>query len=108
MAKTRDKSAVVNGVLYPSSKDIKAIVTSLQRKVAEDPNMAKLFKKDPRRTLATLGLNEDVQSELLREMNIKLTRALLSWCICTECCKTCWCTACCITDINITNRLERP
>jgi hypothetical protein len=106
MAQSREKATVIKGALYPSSKDISTIVKSLQKRVVEDPNVAKLFKKDPRRTLATLGLNEDVQSELLREMSVKTTSAMLGWCICTECCKTCWCTACCITDINITNRAQ--
>jgi|SRR5580692_8643620 hypothetical protein len=102
MAQSRDEATVIKGVLYPSSKDIKAIVTSLQRKVKADPAIAKLFKKDPRRTLATFGLNEDVQSELLREMGVKGTAAVLpKWCICTACCKTCWCTGCCITNIHI-------
>jgi hypothetical protein len=96
---------VIKGVLYPSDEHVKSVVASLQRKVKADPKMAKQFKKDPRRTLAALGLNEDIQVELLREMGMK-SNARLSWCVCTDCCKTCWCTACCITDINITRYIE--
>jgi hypothetical protein len=105
MAQLKNKTAVVKGILYPGDKDIKAVVASLQRKVKADPKMAKQFKKDPRRTLAAFGLNEDVQTELLRDMGMK-TSARLAFCICTDCCKTCWCTDCCITDINITRFLE--
>jgi len=94
----RDKAVVIKGILYPSNKDVKAIVASLQRKVKADPTIAKQFKKDPRRTLAAFGLNEDVQTELLRDMGLKTTAR---WCICTDCCKTCWCTACCITDVVV-------
>jgi hypothetical protein len=101
MAQARNKAAVVKGILYPSHEDIKAVVASLQRKVRTDPKMAQEFKKDPRRFLAGSGLNEDVQSELLREMGMK-ARVKLALCLCTDCCRTCWCTDCCITDINIT------
>ena len=101
MAQARNKAAVVKGILYPSDKDIKAVVASLQRKVRTDPKMAQEFKRDPRRFLAGSGLNEDVQSELLREMGMK-ARVKLALCLCTDCCRTCWCTDCCITDINIT------
>jgi hypothetical protein len=105
MAQPRSKAAVVKGILYPSNKDIKSVVASLQRKVKTDRAMAKQFKKDPRRTLASFGLNEDVQRELLQEMGMK-TSARLAFCVCTDCCKTCWCTDCCITDINITRFME--
>ena len=98
MAQSGDKTTVIKGLLYPSDKDIKAIVTSLQSKVKKDPRIAKQFQKDPRRTLAALGLNEDVQTELLRDMGLKTA---LRFCICTGCCDTCWCTGCCITDISI-------
>jgi len=103
MAGLGDKTTVikvreVGSLLYPSRKDIKTIVTSLQRKVKTDGRIAMQFRKDPRRTLAALGLNEDVQTELLRDMGL---RTVARWCICTGCCKTCWCTACCITNIII-------
>jgi hypothetical protein len=98
VAQSGDKATVINGVLYPSYKDIKTIVTSLRRKVKADPHIAKQFKKDPRRTLAAFGLNEDVQNELLRDMGLKTA---LRFCICTGCCDTCWCTGCCITSISI-------
>jgi hypothetical protein len=81
------------------------IISSLQLKVKTDPHIAQQFKKDPRRTLAAFGLNEDVQIELLREMGIK-TSARLSWCACTDCCNSCWCTGCCITEINITRLIQ--
>jgi hypothetical protein len=101
----KDKSAVIKGFLYPSEKDIKSVVASLQRHIKTDPNMAKQFKRDPRRTLGSFGLNEDVQRELLQDMGLK-TRASLEWCICTGCCDTCWCTGCCITNINITRLIQ--
>jgi hypothetical protein len=93
----RNKTAVVKGILYPSDKDIKAIVASLQRKVKAHPELAKQFKKDPRRTLGAFGLNEDVQRELLQDTGIN-TSVRLEWCVCTGCRKPCWCTACCMTD----------
>ena len=99
MAQSGDTATVIKGLLYPSHQDIKTIITSLQRKVKTDPKIAKQFKKDPRNTLAALGLNEDVQHELLRDMGLQ--SVALNICICTACCKTCWCTACCITDISI-------
>ena len=96
----RDQTTVVKGILFPSNEDIKKIVSSLRRKVKTDPKIASQFKKDPRRTLGALGLNEDVQVELLRDMGVKAP-ALRAWCICTDCCKTCWCSACCVTDVGI-------
>jgi hypothetical protein len=97
----QEKAVFSKGAFYPSNDDIKKIVKSLQKKVREDRKVAKLFKKDPRRTLANFGVNEDVQSQLLKEMDLA-TPAALRWCICTDCCKTCWTTACCITKIVIT------
>jgi hypothetical protein len=96
----RDKSVFSSGALYPSSGEIRKIVKSLQKKVKEDKEVAKLFKKDPRRTIAQFGVNEDVQNQLLREMNLT-ARASLRWCVCTSCCKTCWTSACCLTRIVI-------
>lgn len=104
MASPKTKSAVVKGVLYPSHADIKSVVSSIQRKVKANPKVAAQFKKNPRGFLASAGLNEDVQRELLSEMGMKSSK-LLSWCVCTDCCKTCWCTACCITNVNITRYL---
>jgi|ERR1700679_1874877 hypothetical protein len=105
MKQKKDKSAVIKGILYPSDKDIKAVVASLQRKVRKDPKMAQEFKRDPRRFLVGSGLNEDVQGESLREMGLK-ARDKLALCFCTGCCTTCWCTDCCITEINITRLVQ--
>lgn len=98
--RSRSTAKVIKGVLYPSNEDIKSIVASLQRKVKTDPKVARLLKKDPRRTLAAFGLNEDVQRELLRDMGMK-ARIRPEWCICTECCFTCYCTSCCTTEVCI-------
>jgi hypothetical protein len=106
MPTPKTKSTVVKGVLYPSHTDVKSVVASIQRRVKADRKTAAQFKKNPRSFLASAGLNEDVQRELLGEMGMKAA-SRLSWCICTDCCKTCWCTACCITDVNITNYLPR-
>lgn len=98
MKQHKDKAAVIKGVLYPSDDHIKAVVASLRRRVKADPKLAKQLRKDPRRSLAAFGLNEDVQRELLRDMGVK-TKAGLDFCVCTHCCFTCYCTQCCTTEM---------
>jgi hypothetical protein len=92
------QSKVIKGFFYPGSKELQSVVAALKKNVKTDAEFAKTFKKNPRATLANMGMNEDVQRELLQDMDRK---ARLSICICTACCKTCWCTKCCLTKIVI-------
>jgi hypothetical protein len=98
MAQPGENTSVVKGSLFAGHNDIKSIVANLQKTVKADPKIAAKFKSDPRGVLAALGLNEDLQRELLRDMGIQQP---LGICWFTDCIHTCWCTKCCITHLVV-------
>jgi hypothetical protein len=97
MPKNIESPKVTKGALFPGAQDVAKIVKNLQTQIQVDPKLAKNFKSNPRGVLGALGLNEDVQTELLRDAGI--TAALP--CVFTKCIHTCWFTKCILTHIVI-------
>ena len=94
MSKMKERrTGVVKGAIFPSHEDIKEVVARVRREIKGNRKFAEKFKSNPRRTLGALGLNEDVQTELLHEAGISAI------CWFTDCIHTCWCTKCCLTHL---------
>jgi hypothetical protein len=98
------QGTTTKGVHYPDHKQLRALVQGLEKQVRASPHIAEAFRRDPRRALSALGLNEDVQRELLIDMKQFAAASDCTW---TCLIKTCWCTACCITDVSITSLAPR-
>jgi hypothetical protein len=87
------------GVVALNGPAIRLIVKKLHDDMAKDPNLKKIFYEDPRRVLGAVGLNQEIQNELLRnEVDFQDTPffkgSAFAWpCLCTSCC----CTGCCFT-----------
>ena len=60
--------------ITPGTDEIKKTVSSLQRSLRTDPGLAEKFRTHPRAVLGALGLNEDLQSQLLHEAGIVVER----------------------------------
>jgi hypothetical protein len=88
---------VVRGHLVPSTQAVTKILGSLKKDVAADPKLKAAWKKDPRQVLASRGLNNDLQREILSESGIRLPTTLADWCVITCITTSCCCTECCIS-----------
>jgi hypothetical protein len=84
-----------NGVIVPSEEDVKKVIAKLRREMKGNPRRFAAFKRNPRAMLGALGLNEDVQAELIREMGL----ATALPCIFTNCHITCIFTKCISTRL---------
>ena len=95
----RITTRVVNGVLHPSLPAVKQVVDRLQSELAGDPAFAATFQKNPRAVLGEMGLNGDVQREILQDAGLPVPPALARGCW-----GTCWFTRCVITKIVIVRK----
>jgi hypothetical protein len=89
------KSAkIVDGVLFPSLAQVEQIAAQIQAKIKSSPAFAKEFTSDPYAILGTMGLNAEVQAELLHDDGVPLPDS----CYIT----TCWFTRCVFTRCFVT------
>jgi hypothetical protein len=89
-----------NGVVNLNARAIRAVVSRLSENMRRNAVLRERFFDNPRQVLGAVGLNEEIQNELLQnEFRLGNTpffqSRLLGWCICTDCCTT----SCCITTI---------
>jgi hypothetical protein len=91
------------GVLVPNGPAIRQITGKLQERILSDPQLQARFYENPRAVLASVGLNEEIQSEILRVDQDFAGSPFFAgarvedWCIttvccCTSCCRSCWIT----------------
>jgi hypothetical protein len=89
------------GVVVLNGPAIRKITTSLRERILKDPRLRARFYENPRAVLASVGLNDEIQAEILRvDRDFGGSPffdggRLENWCItttccCTNCCKTCW------------------
>jgi hypothetical protein len=95
LANNKLTTGVTNGIIHPSLDDVKKVVDRLQTELQKDPAIAQEFEKNPREVLGSMGLNGDVQRELLQDAGIAVPAPLL------RCWVTCWFTRCVITVFKI-------
>jgi hypothetical protein len=85
------------GVVVLNGPAIRNITTNLRERMGKDPQLKARFYENPRAVLASVGLNEEIQSEILRVDRdfggspFLAGGRLEDWCITTQCC----CTSCC-------------
>lgn len=77
---------------------IRLIAKRLRDEMSKNKTLRERFFEDPKAVLGSVGLNEEIQIELLRtEADFRESpffgARLASWCITTECC----CTSCCLS-----------
>ena len=89
-----------DGIVTLNASAIRTVVGRLADEMRRDAVLRERFFDNPRRVLGAVGLNEQIQNELLQnEFNLGNTpffqSKMLPRCICTDCCTT----ACCITTI---------
>jgi hypothetical protein len=78
--------------MYPALADVRTIATRLRKDLKTNRKLAASFKRQPRLVLGALGLNEDVQNELLVEARQTASSCWIS------CIKTCWFSDCVCTN----------
>ncbi len=87
------QAATTNGLVVPDIATIRAALQGLRQRMASDPELKKRFEADPGRVLGELGLNSDIQQEIMEETGIEVPegRGCTYTCTCTEaCCVTGW------------------
>jgi hypothetical protein len=85
------------GVVVANAAGVRLVLNSLRGKMKRDEGLKRRFQDNPRQVLGSVGLNEEIQSEILRELpklNTGDTEIKASWCWCTGCC----CTNCCLVS----------
>jgi hypothetical protein len=87
---------VNDGIIVPDSATINDVVRRFEQDMNRNPDRKALFKQQPAAYLGTLGLNGDLQREILVDAGVNDVAGLLKACYIT-----CICTSCCITSINI-------
>lgn len=79
------------GVVVPNAAAIRAVIAHLNDNLMQDAALKKEFSANPRLVLGGLGLNSEVQDEILKGTaglrNVQQA-ASRKWCICTGCCIT--------------------
>jgi hypothetical protein len=93
------------GVVALSGPAIRHITAKLRERMDKDPRLKARFQEDPRGVLASVGLNDEIQVEILRvDQDFSGSPFLLGrledWCICTGCCCTSCCCTCCLTAFS--------
>lgn len=94
------------GVIVPNAAAVRLIVERLREKLAASEELKSQFRANPRLVLGSVGLNEDIQTELLAEMSANQKQVAQpggggggGGCN-ISCVFTCACTnACCVTSI---------
>jgi hypothetical protein len=91
------------GVVALNGPAIRDITDRLRERILKDPQLKARFYDNPRAVLASAGLNDEIQAEILRVDRdfggspFVGGGRLEDWCIttsccCTGCCATCWIT----------------
>jgi hypothetical protein len=78
---------IANGYFFPTPEAARALIKSLKKAVANDPDLAKRLKANPRKVLGDHGFAREVQDEFLRESGGRVV-ATEGSCACTGCCAT--------------------
>lgn len=81
------EAKIANGYFLPTPDAARALIKSLRKAVANDPDLAKRLKSNPRKVLGDHGFARELQNEFLREAGSRVTAAEGS-CACTGCCAT--------------------
>jgi hypothetical protein len=85
------------GVVVANAAGVRLVLNGLREKMKRDEALKRRFQDNPRQVLGSVGLNEEIQSEILRELPKLSTgggEIQASWCWCTGCC----CTNCCLVS----------
>ena len=82
---------LIKGILMPSAETVREMILSLRERMENDKSLKSKYDSDPRKVLGEIGLNYEIQNEVLIEegRNISLEGV--------ECTGTCACTGCCVT-----------
>lgn len=99
--KTKNPIAKVDisvGAVALNPSAIRVITRRLRDEMSRNKVLRERFFEDPKAVLGSVGLNEEIQTELLRsEVDFQdspfFGARLGDWCITTQCC----CTSCCLT-----------
>jgi hypothetical protein len=87
------------GVVALNGPAIRNITAGLRERIAKDSQLKARFYENPRAVLASVGLNDETQAEILRVDQDFGGSPFLGggrledWCITTQCC----CTSCCLS-----------
>jgi hypothetical protein len=87
---------IINGAIAPDHATALAVVSQFVDQLRADPQRLVAFRSNPRGALGALGLNEDIQNEVM----VDAATAKEADCLFT-CVTTCWFTDCAITNINV-------
>lgn len=94
------------GTIVPNAAAVRLITERLRERVQANGELRKQFESNPRLVLGSLGLNEDVQNELLQEIVLtsNMKQAAPKGGVAREGCSytchnTCWITQCSITKM---------
>jgi hypothetical protein len=90
---------VTSGVVALNASAIRTVAERLRDDMRRNAVLRERFFDNPRQVLGAVGLNEEIQNELLQnDFNLGNTPfsqvRLQEWCVTTQCC----CTNCCLTS----------
>src|SRR5262245_60146224 len=80
------KVLIVNGMLMPDADSVRSVLYTLHQKMKGDAALAQQYQADPRRVLGSIGLNADIQTEVMKLEGIPIPEGMP----CSETCmRTC-------------------